>query len=100
LNKPYIVEQLFYIYGYYLLIKECTFSIPEEHLKTNELYRKILEENSLFLDLLRLYKEMENLYTYSNPISESSLMLQNQKVDLLLEYFGVEHSKNEKVLFP
>lgn len=100
LNKPYIVEQLFYIYGYYLLIKECTFSIPEEHLKTNELYRKILEENSLFLDLLRLYKEMENLYTYFNPISESSLMLQNQKVGLLLEYFGVEHSKNEKVLFP
>ncbi len=100
LNKPYIVEQLFYIYGFYLLIKECTFSIPEEHLKTNELYRKILEENPLFLSLLQLYKEMENLYTYSNPISESSLMLQNQKIDLILEYFGVEHSKNEKELFP
>jgi putative acyl-CoA dehydrogenase len=113
LNKAYIVEQLFYIYGYYLLIKETTFTIPKENYKnyfngflwgdnpyqntiknnSNRDYKEFLnqlhQENKIYLNLLKLYKEMENLYTGYKPVNINSLFLDNHKIIEILNYFGI-----------
>ncbi|GIX40838.1 MAG: acyl-CoA dehydrogenase [Leptospiraceae bacterium] len=113
LNKSYIVEQLFYIYGYYLLLKEIVFNITEEKYKksyfsflhSDNPYQNLIEdfsrndhslfqhllnkENLIFRDLLVLYKELGNLFFSLRPVQNNSLFLQKERIRNILNYFGI-----------
>ncbi|MFN3604941.1 MAG: acyl-CoA dehydrogenase family protein [Leptonema sp. (in: bacteria)] len=98
LNKQYIVETLFYIIGFYLLLKESNFIIQKDTYNL-EFLKKIYSNNStdpiskrnqermLFLNLAKFYSEF-------NPFREMSASIrnldsiQNLEVEKIISYFG------------
>lgn len=96
LNKQYIVETLYYIFGYFLLLKETQFLIKDESQsqklimiiqnKVNEFVKQWNQESLLFLALAEIYKEIDPIRETSTMIKNQSL-LQNQ-IDAIFTFFG------------
>ncbi len=95
MNKQYIVETLFYIISYYLLLKESQFTINEENLQKlsnilqknqNEFIEEWYRESELFFILAKIYKEL-------NPIREMSIFIKDfslfqTQINQVISYFG------------
>lgn len=112
-NKSYIVEQFFYIYGYYLLLRESVFNVLEHefHKELNrflwtenpyqvlsdvsysEFNKRLQKENEMFIDLLILYKDLEHLYSNVKAIQLNNILFDNKKMNDLILYWGIANLK-------
>ncbi len=100
-NRPYLVEKLFYLYSYFLFIKESLFSIERNpyissislilsgnsNLSFDEIHKIIKEQNEVFYYLAILHKEL-GFENYS-LVQKGSLLLEKEKVFKIFKFLGI-----------
>lgn len=98
LNKSYIVEKLFYLFGFYLLLKESELNLKLNYKNDffketfgshySDFIKKINQTNFYFLVLAELYKDI-NLFGEMNSLFRNLNLKDKSKIEEIFKYFSI-----------